>query len=93
MNFFDKLERTVSETGQGISRKAKELAELTRLKNLLHTCEEVIDQNYREIGRAWYEAHKDEENTEFADKCRAIRDARSGADALREQIAAVGKGE
>ena len=23
MNFFDKLEKTVSETGQGISRKAK----------------------------------------------------------------------
>ena len=39
------------------------------------------------------DAEKEKGAYEFADKCRAIRDARSGADALREQIAAVGKGE
>lgn len=90
MNFFDKLEKTVTETGQGISRKAKELAEITRLKNMLHTCEEVMDQNYREIGKAYYEAHKDEENGEYAEQCRAIRDARKGAETLKKQIEEVG---
>ena len=68
MNFFDKLEKTVTETGQGIGRKAKELAEVTRLKNMLHTCEEVVNQNYREIGKAYFEAHKDEDENEYADK-------------------------
>ena len=38
MQFFDKLEKTMLDTGQSISRKAKELAEVTRLKNMLHTC-------------------------------------------------------
>ena len=47
MEFFDKLEKTVAETGHGISRKAKELAEITRLKNMLHTCEEVLEQKDR----------------------------------------------
>ena len=32
MNLFDKVEKTFNETGQGISRKAKELVEVTRLK-------------------------------------------------------------
>ncbi|MBO5095214.1 MAG: hypothetical protein J6C33_12815 [Lachnospiraceae bacterium] len=90
MNFFDKLEKTVSETGQGISRKAKELAEVTRLKNMLHTCEEVMDQNYREIGRAYYEAHQDEEAGEYAEQIRAIRDAARGAEALKKQIEEIG---
>lgn len=92
MNFFDRLEKTVTETGQGISRKAKELAEITRLKNMLHTCEEVIDQNYREIGKAYFEAHQNEEN-EYMEQCKAILDARKGAEALREQIANISAGE
>ncbi len=91
MNFFDKLERTVTETGQGISRKAKELAEVTRLKNMLHTCEEVIDQNYREIGKAYFEAHREEAEGEFAEQIKAIQDAQKGAEVLKEQIANVGK--
>ena len=86
MNLFDKLERTVSETGQGISRKAKELAEITRLKNMLHTCEEVIDQNYREIGKAYFEAHKEEADCEYARQCKAIADAQKGIAALEKQI-------
>lgn len=93
MEFFDKLERAVTETGQGIGRKAKELAEITKLKNMLHTCEKVMDQNYREIGRKWYEAHKDEENNEYAKECKALRDAQAGADALKEQIDAINKKE
>lgn len=91
MNLFDKLEKTITETGQGISRKTKELAEVTRLKNMLHTCEEVMDQKYREIGRAYFESHQDEEGGEYAEQCRAIRDAQKGAEALKEQIANVGK--
>ena len=86
MNFFDKLERTVTETGQGISRKAKELAEITRLKNMLHTCEEVVNQNYREIGKAYFEAHKDEDENEYSQQIKAIKDAQKGIEALKEQI-------
>ncbi len=86
MNLFDKLEKTVTETGQGISRKAKELAEVTRLKILLHTCEEVMDQKYREIGKAYFESHQDEEYGEYAEQCKAILDAQRGAEALKEQI-------
>ena len=86
MNFFDKLEKTVTETGQGIGRKAKELAEVTRLKNMLHTCEEVVNQNYREIGKAYFEAHKDEDENEYAQQIKAIKDAQKGIEALKEQI-------
>lgn len=89
MNFFDKLEKTVAETGQGISRKAKEMAEVTRLRNMLHTCEEVIDQNYREIGRLYFEAHKEDTESEFAQQIQAVTDAKNGAEVLKEQIARI----
>ena len=91
MQFFDKLEKTMLDTGQSISRKAKELAEVTRLKNMLHTCEEVTEQNYREIGRAYYEAHREEEDNIYAEQLKAISDAKRGAEALRKQIKEVGK--
>ncbi len=89
MAFFDKLEQTITETGHSIGRKAKDLAEITKLKNMLHTCEEVIDRQYREIGKAYFEAHKDEEDDLYAQQCKAIRDAQRGAEALQEQIDAL----
>jgi len=91
MQIFDKLEKTVVDTGQGIGRKAKELAEVTRLKNMLHTCEEVIDQNYREIGKAYFEAHREETDDIYAEQLKAIQDARTGAEALKKQIEDVKK--
>ena len=89
MGFFDELERTVTEAGHGISRKAKEVAEVTRLKNLLHTQETLIDVKYREIGKLYYEAHKDEAEDVYAVQMRALSEAQAAAAALREQIDSI----
>ena len=89
MAFLDQLEQAITETGHSISRKAKDLAEITKKKNMLHTCEEVIDRQYSEIGKAYYEAHKEEEDNPYAQQCRAVRDAQRGAEALQKQIDAI----
>ncbi len=89
MNFFDKLEQAMTETGQGISRKAKEIAETTRLKNLLHVCEESIARNYKEIGMAYYNAHKDDPDCEYANECAAITNAQKEAEGIKAQIAEI----
>jgi len=86
MDFIDKVEKTVTESGREIGRKVKGLAEMARLKSMIHTCQEVIDQNYRKIGKAYFEAHSEEEGCEYAQACKAIMDAQKGIDALQEEI-------
>ena len=61
MDFFEKLENAATDATQTVARKAKDIAEVARLKNLIHTCNEVMEQNYIAIGKAYYEAHKDDE--------------------------------
>ena len=48
-----------------------------------------LDRQYREIGKAYYEAHKEEEDNPYAQQCRAVRDAQRGAEALQKQIDAI----
>ena len=86
MKFFDKAEKILTETGQGMERKAKNLAETVRLKNMIHTCQEVIDQNYKEIGKSYFEANKDNADNPYADNCKAIADAMTGMEALKKQL-------
>lgn len=86
MNFFDKAEKLLNETGQEVERKAKNLAESVRLKNMIHTCDEVIDQNYKEIGKLCFEADKDNDDSPYAEQCKAISDALRGREALQKQL-------
>lgn len=91
MDFFEKLENAATDATQTVARKAKDIAEAARLKNLIHTCNEVMEQNYIAIGKAYYEAHKDDEENVYARECKAIQDAQTGAAALQEQLDAIGK--
>lgn len=86
MDFLEDIGKIVEETGHKVERKAKKLAETARLKNMVRTCEEVAEKNYREIGKAYYEANKEKETCVYAVQCKAISDALKGADMLREKL-------
>ena len=54
MDFFEKVGETVTEKGKEVADKARETAEIIRLKSQIATCEEVMKKNYLEIGKAYY---------------------------------------
>ena len=86
MDFFEKIGETVTEKGKEVADKAKETAEIIRLKSQVATCEEVMKKNYLEIGKAYYREFGDIPEEAFAKQCRAIRNAENGVKELEEQI-------
>lgn len=86
MDFFEKVEETITTKGQAAVDKAKELAEIARLKSQIGTCEEVLKKNYAEIGRIYYEHFGDCPEELFVKQCRSIKNALNGINELEKQI-------
>lgn len=86
MDFFEKLGDTISTKGKVVADKAKDTAEILRLKSQISTCEEVIKKNYLEIGKLFFEQHGQESETPFEKQCTAIRNAQCGIKELQEKI-------
>lgn len=86
MDFFEKLGDTISAKGKVVADKAKDTAEILRLKSQISTCEEVIKKNYLEIGKLFFEQHGQEAGTPFEKQCTAIRNAQRGIKELQEKI-------
>lgn len=89
MEFLGNLEKmgeTISIKGKEVVDKAKVLAEIANLKGQINTCEEVIKQNYLEIGRAYYETHREMPEVSFEKQCRAIDNAKNGMKELQAKI-------
>ena len=86
MDFFNKVEETITAKSQVVVDKAKEMAEVASLKSQIGTCEEVIKKNYAEIGKIYYENFGDCPEEIFAKQCRAIRNAKEGVKDLEQKI-------
>jgi hypothetical protein len=86
MDFINKMGETITAKGQVVVDKAKEVAEVVSLKSQIGTCEEVIRKNYAEIGKIYYENFGDNPEELFEKQCRAIKNAKIGAEELQEKI-------
>lgn len=86
MDILEKIGETISAKGKEAADKAKDVAEIVNLRSQIATCEEVIKKNYLEIGKLYYELYGDMSEDSFEKQCRAIRNARRGADELQQKI-------
>lgn len=86
MDFFGKLGDTISAKGREVADKAKDTAEVMRLKSQISTCEEVIKKNYQEIGKLYFEQYGEEPQELFETQCSAVRNAQRGIKELQEKI-------
>lgn len=82
MDFFEKVGGVISTKGKAAADKAKSLAEIANMKGQIGSCEEVIKKNYLLLGKAYYEAHKEEDS----EQVRAIADAERAITDLRKKI-------
>lgn len=86
MDFFSKVEETITTKGQAAVDKAKELAEIASLRSQISTCEDMLKRNYMEIGRIYYENFGDMPEELFEKQCRNIKNAQRGIEELEKQI-------
>ncbi len=86
MDFFSKLGETISATGKDVSKKAKDLTGLAKLNMDVRAKEEYILGQYEEIGRQYYELHKEDPEPIF-DEMPLIKEALEEMEALKHEIA------
>lgn len=86
MALFDQIGKRVTDAGKGVTQQAKNLADTARYNNAVSTEEKAIIQAYTEIGRAYYEAHKDDPNAENIEKLNAVTEAFDRIHQYKEKI-------
>jgi len=64
MEFFDKLSETIVSAGKDVGQKAKDVSEIAKLKMDIKSKEDFVEKQYAELGKAYYEKHKDDETEE-----------------------------
>lgn len=94
MDFFDKLGESLVSAGRDVSQKAKDVSEIAKLKIDIKAKEDYVDRQYRELGAAYYDKHKNEEECDEAEQFFLISEAlneieRMKAEVLRIQGSAV----
>lgn len=85
-SFVSKLSETISVKGREVTFKAKDLAEIARLKSQINTCQDVIKKNYTEIGKLYCELHDTEPEEAYDEYYRAISNAQNAVKELEEKI-------
>lgn len=86
MDYLDKLGETVAAKGRVAADRAKDVAEVVKLKRQIATCEEVMKKNYLEIGKLYFEQYGNAPDALFEKQCRAIANARNGVNELRKKV-------
>lgn len=88
MDFFDKLGETISSKSRDVAKKAKEITEVVSLNAKISTQEDIIKKAYYDIGKKYYETHKDEVN-EFSSEFEIINHALKEIEIYKKEIQTI----
>ncbi|MDE6749819.1 MAG: zinc ribbon domain-containing protein [Lachnospiraceae bacterium] len=86
MEFVNKIGETISAKGKEVTDKAKDVAEIVRLKSQIKSCEDIVKRNYMEIGRRYYELHASTPEEHYAEQCIAINNAQDNIAEYEQKI-------
>lgn len=87
MSVWTDIAGKLEEGGKVVVDKAKLLSQIASLKAQTVSCDSMIIKNYKELGKAYYEAHKDDEANDYADFMATIKESMEKKDELNAQIA------
>ncbi len=86
MAFFDNLSKKLSDAGQNVSQQTKNIGEINRLNGLIAENRKGISQRCFELGKAYYQAHGEEEDCEYAELVGQIRELLKGIEEAEASI-------
>jgi polyhydroxyalkanoate synthesis regulator phasin len=89
MDFFDKLGDSIVTAGKTVSDKAKEVSDTAKLNLDIKNKEMQLKDEYVALGKAYYEAHKDEEENDHITEIRKIDSLERDIKAIRNQIQSI----
>ena len=86
MAFFEQLGKKINDASDSLKQKTQTFTEVNSLEKQVNANQSVVQNMYTEIGRAYYEAHKEDAQNDYADQCRIITDALNQIAQLQDQI-------
>lgn len=89
MAFLDGIGKKLSQTGQDVMKKTRNFADSTKLTGMIADEERTINSLYPQIGKAYYELHKNDPEYALSELVAAVNDAFARIEQLNEQIAAI----
>ena len=85
---FNKLKTDIVSAGKEVGDKVSEASNVAKLKLDIYTKEDFVEKQFAALGRAYYEAHKDEDVPE-KDFFASIVEAQVEIDALKDELMEV----
>ncbi len=87
MAFWENLGGTITAKSKEMADKAKNFTDIASLKGQIVAQENVILRQYKEIGREYYAAHKEDAEFEFPELMEAVKKAEDTIVELKKKIA------
>lgn len=86
---FDKIKTGIISAGKEMGDAVSDASSSAKIKIDIKTKEDFLEKQFAELGRAYYEAHKDdEEPTEFGDFA-SIKEAYVELDRLKDELLTI----
>lgn len=89
MGFLDKVSETITTAGKDVSNKAKEIAEVTKLKNAISAEEKKIKAAYETIGRKYVAQYREQNDALFKEEIAEIDHCNEVIDLRRKELSQV----
>lgn len=91
MSVFDEMKDSLLTAGKEVTQKAKDVSEIAKLRLDLKAKQDFVENQYKELGRAYYQDHKDAEevNPQEAEQFANITEALEEMDRMRSEILAI----
>ena len=86
MATWDDLKGSLFAAGRDVSQKAKEVSEIAKLKMDIRTKEDFVEKQFAILGRAYYDAHKDDVCEKDAEQFGVITEAIDEIDRMNQQL-------
>ena len=83
---YNKLKNNIVAAGKDVGAKAKEATNVAKIKMDICSKEDYLEKQYAELGKAYYAAHKDDEEVAEPACFKNIHDALAELDALNEEL-------
>ena len=75
MSFFDEMKESLVSAGKDVSQKAKEVSGVAKLKLDVKSKEDYVEKQYAELGRTYFDAHRDDEENAENEQFKVIKEA------------------
>jgi ribosomal protein L40E len=88
-DIFDKVGKTLSDTGRVVTEKAKMAGDFAKLNARIISCERSICENYSILGKFYYDTYKDNPAEDAKESVAGISDALDAIADMKAQLRAM----